>query len=61
MLDRNNTPRRVRWEEFERGGEYGCLRTDIRAFCPACGRELPRDCKAKCACGQALDWGGRYV
>lgn len=51
-------PRRVCWEVFERGGEYGSLRTDIRAYCPTCGSELPHDCKGKCVeCGQALDWG----
>lgn len=56
MIDKN-VPARVRWEEFERDGEFGSMRTDIRAYCPNCRRELPRTSNDKCPnCGQKLDW-----
>lgn len=46
-----------RWEEFERAGELGCLRTDVRPFCPTCRAEL-RPSQPHCAdCGQAIEWG----
>lgn len=53
----DTAPRRVRWEEFERAGELGSMRTDVRAYCPRCSCELPHDCGKVCPeCGQALDW-----
>ena len=45
-----------RWEELERAGEWGSMRTDIRPFCPTCGAELTPSRDHCLSCGQAIDW-----
>ena len=44
-----------RWEELEKAGELGSMRTDVRPFCPTCGTEL-KNGKHCHECGQALNW-----
>ena len=46
-----------RWEEIEKAGLYGSMRTDIRPFCPTCNEEL-QNATPKCPeCGQEIMWG----